>query len=224
MADIKSLFKMSPFEPLREHLAEVMKCVAKVRPMFEAVQQGKYEELESLANEVFKAEHQADVVKSEIRGTIPRTFFLPVYRGDLLAYLKLQDNIADAAEDLAVLLTIKRLDWPVPLEDAIFEYVDKVLCVCDKTKAMSDHLPTLVEQDLGDAAAKKTLEMVRAIEHAEWEADRINYGLAKALFAEEDNMKATDIFLWSRVFGKLGKLANEAENIGDRLRRMLAAR
>ena len=221
--DIKSLFKVSPFEPLREHLAKVMECVAKVRPMFEALRNGDYEKLESLADDVFKAEHQADIIKNEIRQGIPRTFFLPVFRGDLLGYLKLQDDMADAAEDLAVLLTIKRLQWPEPLNDAIFDYVDKILCVCEKTKAMSDHLPTLVEHNFDDAVVEQALEMVRTIEKAEWEADRINYALAKALFAEEDRMKATDIFLWSKVFGELGQLANYAENIGDRLRRMLAS-
>lgn len=224
MADMKSMFRVSPFEPLRVHLAKAMECVAMVRPMFETLRDGDYERLESLAGDVFKAEHEADIIKNEIRQTIPRTFFLPVFRGDLLGYLKLQDDIADEAEDLAVLLTIKRLEWPAPLSDAIFGYLDKVVCVCDKTKALSDHLPVLVEQNFDAAAVDRALEMVGDIEKTEWEGDRLGYTLAKALFAQEDAMKPTDIFLWSKVFGELGQLANHAENIGDRLRRMLASR
>lgn len=223
MSDMRSLFKVSPFEPLREHLAKAMECVTMVKPMFEALRDGDYDRIESLAGDVFKAEHQADIIKNEVRQTIPRTFFLPVFRGDLLGYLKLQDDIADAAEDLAVLLTIKRLQWPEPLSDAIFAYIDKVVGVCDKAKALSDHLPVLAEQNFDAQAVDRAIEMVEAIEKAEWEADRLSYSLAKALFAEEDNMKPTDIFLWSKVFGELGQLANYAENIGDRLRRMLAS-
>ena len=223
MPDMRSLFKASPFEPLRQHLAKAMECVAMVKPMFKALQQGDFERLESLAGEVFKLEHQADVIKNEIRQSIPRTFFLPVFRGDLLAYLKLQDDIADEAEDLAVLLTIKRLKWPEPLGDAIFAYIDKIVCVCDKAKLLSDHLPTLAEHSFDAQQVDRAIEMIEAIEKAEWEADRLNYALARALFAEEDGMKATDIFLWSKVFGELGQLANHAENIGDRLRRMLAS-
>ncbi|MCP4590295.1 MAG: TIGR00153 family protein [bacterium] len=221
--EMKSLFKVSPFEPLRAHLSTVMECVETIKPMFEAVRAAEYERLEELAKEVFKKEHEADIAKNEIRQTIPRTFFLPVFRGDLLAYLKLQDNIADEVEDLAVLLTIKHLDWPEPLSDDIFEYINKVLCVCEKTRTLSDHLAVLVEQNFDTDPVDEALEMVRKIEHAEWEADRMSYALAKALFAQEDSMRATDIFLWSRIFGELGQLANHAENIGDRLRRMLAS-
>ena len=223
MANIGNLFKISPFEPLRAHLSKAMECVAMVKPMFEALRDGDYERLASLADDVFKAEHEADIIKNEIRQTIPRTFFLPVFRGDLLGYLKLQDDIADEAEYIAVLLTIKRLAWPAPLGDAMFSYIDKVLCVCDKAKSLSDHLPALAEHHFDSRQVDRAIEMVEAIEKAEWEADRLNYALAKVLFAEEDHMKATDIFLWSKVFGELGQLANHAEKIGDRLRRMLAS-
>jgi len=223
MSDMRSLFKASPFEPLREHLVKAMECVAMVKPMFEALKKGDYDKLETLAGEVFKLEHEADIIKNEIRQSIPRTFFLPVFRGDLLGYLKLQDDIADEAEDLAVLLTIKRLKWPEPLSDAIFAYIDKVVCVCNKTRELSDYLPTLAEHSFDAQQVDRAIEMIEAIEKAEWEADRLSYALAKALFAQEDSMKATDIFLWSKVFGELGQLANHAENIGDRLRRMLAS-
>ena len=39
----------------------------------------------------------------------------------------------------------------------------------------------------------------------------------------EDEIRATDIFLWSRVIGELGQLANFAEKTGDRVRRMLTS-
>lgn len=222
-SDVKSLFKVSPFEPMRAHLAKVMECVDMVRPMFEALKEGNYDRLEALADEVFKTEHQADIIKNEIRQTIPRTFFLPVFRGDLLGYLKLQDDIADEVEDIAVLLTIKRLKWPEPLAPPIFEYLDRVLSVCDKTKKLSDHLPTLAEHNFDVETVDRATQMVEAIEKAEWEADRTGYRLAQALFAQEDHMKATDILLWSKAFDELGHLANHAEKTGDRLRRMLAS-
>ena len=69
--------------------------------------------------------------------------------------------------------------------------------------------------------AEQALTMVAEIEKAEWEADRLQYTLSQNLFAMENEMKATDIFLWFRIFGELGQLANFAEKTGDRLRRML---
>ena len=93
MTKIEDLFRESPFEPLRYHMKTVMECVAFVRPMFEAVRDQKYDNLQDIARKIFKTEHEADIIKDEIRQTIPKRFFLPVYRGDLLGYLKLQDDI-----------------------------------------------------------------------------------------------------------------------------------
>lgn len=222
VSKIQELFRASPFEPLRFHMEKVMDCVAYVRPMFEAVRDAKYDVLKSLAKKVFKTEHKADIIKDGIRQAIPKRFFLPVYRGDLLGYLKLQDDMADSAEDIAVLLTIKNLALPTELVDLTFEYVAKVDEVCQQTRDIADYLPTLVEGDMVGKEAKEVLERIAAVEKAEWEADRLQYALSQKLFALEDEMKPTDIMLWFRIFGELGQLANFAEKTGDRLRRMLS--
>ena len=222
MTNIRDLFKESPFEPLRYHMKQVMASVALLPPMFEALQQGDYDKLDDLTKKVFKMEHEADIIKDEIRQIIPHRFFLPVYRGDLLGYLKLQDDMADAVEDVAVLLTIKKLTLPSSLVAPTMEYVNKVIDVCERLSALSDHLPTLVAGDMVGEQANRALEQVAEIEHAEWVADRTQYNLSKQLFAEEDQMRATDVMLWFRIYGEIGQLANYAEKTGDRLRRMLS--
>lgn len=222
MSTIKELFRRSPFEPLRHHMNSVLECVHLVRPLFEAVRDANYDELDALAKRIFKLEHDADLIKDEIRQTIPKRFFLPVYRGDLLGYLKGQDDMADSVEDIAALLTMKRLSLLAPLVERTLEYVDKVVDVCHQTGRISDYLPTLVEGDMVGEEAEHALKMVADVEHSEWEADRLQHTLSQAMFALEDEMKATDIFLWFRIFGELGQLANFAEKTGDRLRRMLS--
>jgi len=219
---IEKKFRESPFEPLRFHMATVMECIAFVRPMFEAVRDGKYDELEVIAKQVFKTEHQADQIKDEIRQTIPKRFFLPVYRGDLLGYLKLQDDMADSVEDLAVLLTLKNLTLPKALVEPTFEYLAKVEDVCHQTRGIGDSLPTLVEGDMVGQEAERVLALIAAVDKAEWEADRLQYTLSQKLFEHEDEIKPSDLMLWFKVFHELGQLANFAEKTGDRLRRMLA--
>lgn len=219
---IRDLFRESPFEPLRFQMKTVMECVSFVRPMFEAVRDQRYDDLQKLAEKVFKVEHQADIIKDEIRRTIPKRFFLPVYRGDLLGYVKLQDDMADSVEDIAVLLTIKELVLPPPLVDPTFTYLAKVDDVCRQTHKIADYIPTLVEGDMVGEEAERVLSMIADVDKGEWEADRLQYTLSKKLFALEEEMKATDILLWFRIFGELGQLANFAEKTGDRLRRMLS--
>lgn len=223
MSKIKDLFRESPFEPLRHHLDVVMECVSHLRPMFEAVRDGKHDEVQKVAKQVFKTEHKADIIKDEIRRTIPKRFFLPVYRGDLLGYLKLQDDMADAVEDLAVLLTLKELALPEPLVAPTFEFLAKVEAVCSQTREIADYLPTLIEGEMVGKEADRALTMIAAVEKAEWEADRLQYTLSQKLFAHEDQMKPADLLLWFRIFGEVGQLANFAEKTGDRLRRMLSS-
>ncbi len=222
MSLIRDMFRESPFEPLRFHMKTVMECVALLKPMFEAVRDEKFDELQNIANKVFKVEHEADKIKDDIRRTIPKRFFLPVYRGDLLGYIKLQDDMADSVEDVAYLLTIKHMVLPKPLVETVFKYVAKVEDVCKQTNAVAEYLPTLVDGDMVGGEAEHAIGLVDKVAHAEWEADRLSYELARQLFALEDEMKATDVLLWFRIFGELGQLANHAEKTGDRLRRMLS--
>ena len=223
MSMIQNLFRESPFEPLRYHMKTVMNCVAYVQPMFEAVRDKRYDALRELVNKVFKTEHLADIIKDDIRQTIPKRFFLPVYRGDLLGYLKLQDDMADSIEDIAVLLTIKNITLPDTLREPTFIYIEKVKDVCQQMCEIGNHLPKLVKSDMAGKEAETVLEMIAAVEKAEWETDRLQYALSQELFALEDEIKATDILLWFRIFGELGQLANFAEKTGDRLRRMLSS-
>ena len=222
MSKIAELFRQSPFEPMRLHMNKVMECVLHVKPMMERSRDKDYEGLDKVSRTVFKLEHEADIIKDEIRQTIPKSFFLPVYRGDLLGYLALQDDMADAVEDIGVLLTIKQLVMPPQLVGQIFEYVDKILSATEKAYEVNKALSGLVEKGFNSDEVERVVAMVSTVERAEWEADRKQYEVSQALFALEDELKATDIFLWFRIFAMLGELANHSEKAAGRVRRMLA--
>ena len=201
-----------------------MVCVNQLEPLFDQIKAGSYDKLEATVEVIFEAEHQADKVKEEIRSTIPKTFSLPVFRGDLLGYLKLLDDIADSVEDVAVLVTIKKLALPSFLHEELTAYLSKVCHICRNTQTLNESLQNVVKSGFSGSEIQKTLDIVSAVETAEFEADQIQYKLAKTLFAHEDEMKATDVMLWFKIFGKLGQLANAAENAADRVHRMLTYR
>jgi hypothetical protein len=213
--------EQSPFVPLGAHMDKVRTCVDLVVPMFVCIQGGDFEKLKTLAAQVFRSEHEADTIKREIRQSIPTTFSLPVYRGDLLAYLHIQDDIADSVEDIAVMVTIKNLAMPETLRDDIFAYVQRVVEVCEFLFQATDQLKTLTEDEFFGPSADQVMEIIAKADHAEWEADKAQYRLAQRLFALDDELKPTDIFLWSGIMRELGTLANNADKTGERLRRML---
>jgi len=214
-------FEEAPFGPLGEHMAKIKQCVLLVEPLFARLREGDYQGLADISKQIFKYEHEADLIKNKIRDQIPKSFYLPVYRGDLLGYLKLQDDMADSAEDIAVLLAIKKLVIPPALVDDVTKYIQLVLEVCDYIFQCSDELQDIEEDDFGGPKTERILALVTKAEHAEWESDKAEFALAQKLFAHEDEIKTTDIFLWSKVFEELGKLANYADKTAERLRRML---
>lgn len=216
------LFRKSPFGPLHQHMVKVEECVNLLRPLFEAVLVEKDEKkIQALAKNISKVEHQADEIKNEIRQSLPGSIFLPVNREDLLAYLKVQDDIADSIEDVSVLLTMKTLNVPDSLRDTIFSFVDKVIEVFHYCREAEAEFERTISSGFGEAERKKLLAVVQRAEHAEWEADNAQNAAARKLFSMEHELSPSDVLLLFKTFGELGRVANHAEKTGDRLRQLL---
>ena len=221
MTHILDLFRKSPFDPLYKHSVQVRVCTDLVRPLFESIFEGDLAEQKRISKQISKAEKKADLLKVEIRRIIPRGIFLPVNREDLLRYLKIQDDLADTVEDIAILASIKKLSAPQSLKDEILSYVEVVLGVCKLADEATDHLKPLVEAGFKGENVTVVLELADKAEHAEHEADCFSLKVAKKLFAHEDDMKATDVMLWFKILDLVGNLADHAEKTSEWLHHML---
>jgi len=221
MTHILNLFRNSPFDPLYKHGEKVTECTDLVKPLFEAIISGDTKEQKILSKRICDAEKEADLLKTEIRRIMPKGIFLPVNREDLLRYLKIQDDLADTVEDIAVLSSVKSLSIPPDLSDIILEYVDTVLNVCKLADEATDHLKPLVEAGFRGDDFTDVLELAEKAEAAEHDADDAGLEVARKLFSHEDEMKTTDVMLWFRILDLLGDLADYADKTGEWLRNML---
>ena len=95
---IAGLFGRSPFQPTQQHMEAVEKCAAEVIPLFEALLAADGEAVAERKRRIFSLEHEADEIKNQIRAHLPKSFFMPVDRRDLLDLLHAQDSIADTAQ------------------------------------------------------------------------------------------------------------------------------
>lgn len=218
---ISRLFGKSPFEPLYQHMLKVKECVDLTGPLIDALIAGDRKKLEEIAEKIFKAEHDSDLVKKEIRNNLPRGIFLPVDRGDILSFLKEQDKIADSAEDLAVLVTLREMKVPDELKDELKDLVDKVLLTGETAMRVSSEIKILAETSFGGSEAKKVMDIIEQLKTEEHETDMAQIRLAKKLFSIEKKLDPVSVMMWMQIFRELGMLANHAENVGDRLRVML---
>lgn len=222
MAGIWNLFRKSPFGPVQEHMKRVVETAHYVTHLFEALIADDQQKVAEHARHLSKLEGEADTVKNEVRDHLPKSVFMPVARGDLLRHIGTQDAIADCAEDLGVLLTLRKMTVPVWMAPLLREYIAEVLKAVDLAAAIVAELDVLVEASFGGPEADRVMKMVSELNLAEHMADKVQDQIAKALFAHEDSMKPVAVFMWSKIFNKIGDLANHAENVGDRIRLFIA--
>ena len=222
MRSILSMFSKSPFKPLGSHMDKVRACVDQIEPLFKALSNEDYDEVDKISELIVKLEHEADKIKDDIRTHMRQTVFLPVDKKDFMHLLSAQDDIADAVEDLAVLLRIKNLNVPEVIRASLDELVDHVIKTASAGCDLILELEALLESSFGGAEAEKVEKATQVLGTLEWEADRKQFKLAQKLFSLESQINAPDLLLWNEVIKKLGAVADKTEQIGKTLRIFLS--
>lgn len=221
MRTIAKLFGQSPIVPLQAHMAKVAQCVEKVTQMFEALRQGDQSAIEKLAEETSSLEYEADQIKHDIQSHLPKRMFMAIERSRILDILQVQDNLADKAENVGVLLTLKTMKLPDWLADDFNAFLNKNLEAFQGVRAIINQLDELLETGFGGDEAERVLRMVEEVAHTEHEVDLIQRQMLKSLFANEGELTTGDFFLWTKLFKQVGDLSNLSERLANRVRRTL---
>lgn len=217
MLTILHLFGRSPFAPLQAHMQKVSACIKKVEEMFQALSQGDQSRLQKLSEEVSDLEHAADLTKNEIRSHLPNSLFLPIDRSNLLEILSLQDHIADTAEDIGVLLTLRPLSFPEELRAPFLAFLKKNLQTYELVQKIIEEWKDLLESTFGGVEAQKVRQMVEEVSLEEHEADLLQRDLLRVLYNMEP-LNEREFHLWMRVCEKLGAIADLCEKLANRVR------
>ena len=83
MLTILSLFGRSPFSALKAHMECVAKCVRLLPELIEALEEKNAVLLEKICEKISAFEHEADLIKNDIRNHLPKSLFLPVRQEQL---------------------------------------------------------------------------------------------------------------------------------------------
>jgi hypothetical protein len=190
-----------------------------VRPLMQALIDEDFDRVHALQDTVSSLEHEADQIKNAIRDHLPRRYFLPVEREDLNRYLHCQDSVADAVEDFAVILVIRKTKIHPKLAGEFLEFVEQVVKVGDTLVAAAEELETLAETSF--AGAEAVLEKLKNIGEDEWKADRMQRRLSSDLYDLEQELDPITILFYEKMLQALSEIANAAENTGELLRTMI---
>ena len=221
MRTIAKLFGKSPFAPLGTHMKIVAKCMEKLSEIFELLVEGKYEKLEEEAQALSKLEHEADLTKNDIRNHLPKNIFMPVDRSHFLEILAIQDGIADKAEDIAQLLTLRRLEKFDLFKEDFLSFYEKNLEAFVSTEQIIKEIDELLESSFGGIEAEKVKDMVDQTAYIEHEADTIQHTFLKKFFAHSDDLSPPIFYLWMRLIKEVGAIADLSEKLANRIRMVL---
>jgi len=211
----------NPFEPLQKLLSKIDGCVMHVAPMLQANYDEQYDVVKERFRAITAAEHEADEIKNSIRDELRRSLFMPIDRWHFLDIISAADQIADRAEDLGYLLTIRKTRIPAELREHLNKLSEKVLeCYAELTDTVGKFEP-LVESGFAGPIAEEVLQGIFRVCDLEGESDRIMYKLSQHLFELEDKLSPVDLFMIHDIARKLGQFADSVEKLAKHIRRTI---
>lgn len=211
------LFTRAPFDYLQLHMEKVIACMVKLKEIFALLETGEGEKIQPIAEKVSEFEHEADLIKNDIRTSLPNSFLFPVDKSNFLEILSLQDSIADSAEDIAGYLMIKELKIFEEIREDFQKYVEKIFEATWDVKEIVFNLDQLLEASFGGPIAETTRAQIEQVAFKEHQADLIKQRLIKRIFQRSEQLKTADFFLWIRLVEEMGVLVHFAEKLALRI-------
>ena len=213
-----NIFGQSPFLSLHSHSEKVHECVELIKPLTEALLAEDYDKIEELHSLMSKTEHEADQIKTALRDQITKMYFLSVGKHELSEFLAYQDDVADSAEDYAVVLTLRNTKLPEELRDTFLAFVEQIIGVSRQLTGLSEKLAILAEAAFTGKEAQDMLDTIDKIGQEEWQADRLGRQFARKFYGMEDRLDPITILFLDKYCKTLGEVANNAEKTAKYLR------
>lgn len=219
---ITSLFGSSPFKPLQSHMRIVRDCVAQVPELFDALIARDEARLMQQKDNIFAKERAADVLRNQLSSHLPKSLFMPVDRRDLLDMLNMQDAIADMAQDIAGLVSSRRMQVPQVMAEPLQAFVLRCVDACYEAATIIEELDSLVETGFRGQEVSKVETMIRSLQQIESETDQMGVALSQQVLAIENTLNPVDAIFWYQLLAWIGDLADYAEKVGERMGLLLA--
>jgi len=219
-----SRFVASPFDGLQEHAEKAKECAGTFQKAIACHVSGNCKTFEELRQEVSRLESEADAIKRNIRGHLPKGTLLAIDKFELFRYLREQDQVLDTMEDA--------LDWisfrsqpgiPKELEMNFNLLVETVIePIAELSRMVFEAKKYFKRSFIGFSEKQRGMikDIIRNLQQKENEADKVEEMIKqKVLKMKIDPIAVFHIF---RLAETIGSIADHAENASDMMRAMLA--
>jgi len=216
------LFAKSPFKPLIKHADVVLTTVETLEKALQAWYACDYEGMKKFATEVDRLEDVADRIKEEIRDSLSSKLMMAVAREDVLIYLHMQDKVADAAEDTAKWLLVKKPDGiPKEVKDIILEMGVESIKAAKLVHEAIVQMDRVIESGFAEGEIEEEYRIIREIESVENKIDGLDTKLMQFVFENADSMNWSDGFYILNIARTLSNISDKAKDAAERIRLMM---
>lgn len=214
--------KKSPFQGLLEHMNKVKECISLLKEGVMKYFDGDFENFHEVAEKVSEIEHEADLIKGNIRAHLPRSVLMPVDKRYFLWLLREQDAILDHAENLAQLLDLRHTKIPEELRESFKKHMNLVAETVEEMERAVQNVKDLLETSFVKREREETKKYIHNVHRKEWEADQLRYEITAKIYEIEAKLSPMDEYHLLKIVDWIDDIADHAENVVDWLRAMIA--
>ncbi len=214
---IASLLGRSPILPIQQHMTGVLECVQQLEAFFEATFAKDWQQAENCYDRIKELENQADSEKKEIRLNLPRSFFMPIPRNDLLAMVTTQDKAANTAKDISGLMLGRQMSFPQQMSEQVTTFVNGSIATVVEAKAVIDELDELLETGFSGKEIDIVEKLVTHLDKLEHDTDGLERNIRAQLRDMEKELHPVDVMFMYKIIELIGNLADCAQKVGDQV-------
>lgn len=214
----------SPFTGMHEHADKVHECIDELQRTVAAFVAGDAETVASSAKRVSALELEADEIKSNIRNHLPTNVRMPVDKSLFLQALSEQDNILDEAEDAAIWMSMRQTEIDEDVGAGLTQLLSKVVETVDAYRVAVANIADLVETGFVKRERNEEKQLIHRVHELEHDTDVLGRELSRRLLAPtmEAALGPVAVYHLLKLTLQISKIADHAENAGDRVRAMLS--
>ena len=213
------LFYKSPFESLKRHADKVSECAKMFYKAIACHIDRRCEDFDNLTDLVAKLESEADAIKRNIRGHMPRGIWMPVDKFAFFMYLREQDKVIDVVEEALYWLSYRPEGMEEEIGDDLLYMVETVIPAIEKLSPMVE-LATEYFKRKYEKKREEIKSIIRDIRQHEHEADFVERELKHKIFSTMKD--PIQIYHLVRLVETIGSIADHAQNAADMMRAMIA--
>jgi predicted phosphate transport protein (TIGR00153 family) len=197
-------------------------CAKQLSPFFEAALKQDWENARKIQEKITTLEKEADLIKRDLRLHLPTGLFLPVARTDVLELLSAQDRIANKAQDIAGLITSRRMIIPSSLANVLVTLLNRCLDAAHQACNAINELDELLETGFRGSEVSIVEAMILTLDEIEHDSDAQLADIKHRIFELEKELPTIEIIVLYKLVQWIGDLADYAQTVGGRLQILIA--